>query len=253
MVKIKFIGTGSLEGIPSPLCDCSVCNLARENKKDNKRFRSSIFLEFEDKSSLIIDCSPDFKEQLEKFNFPVENIFITHGHFDHFFGLGELSYLNPLYGTNPKIFGKKDVVDYCKKIFDYLNLNFISLSDSRFKVGKNTLELIDVKHAKNTSTSGLFLDKILIIPEICKINQKIKEKLKEREINLLIIDGAYYNESLYKDHFTIQEAIKFGKDINAKRIIITNIWHKTKSHEELEKEFKDSAEIAYDGLEVSIW
>ena len=252
MTKIKFIGTGSLEGIPSPLCNCNVCNLARKSESKNKRFRSSIFVEFDDKSSLIIDCSPDFKDQLEKFKFHVENIFITHGHFDHFFGLGELSYLNPLYKINPKIFGKKDVIDYCKNIFGYLNLNFSSLDRENFKIGKNDIKLIEVNHAKNTSTRGLFFKKTLIIPEIYKIESEIKEKLKEKEINLLIVDGAYYNESLYKDHFTIQDAINFGKDIGAKNIIITNIWHKTKSHNELEKEFMNSAEIAYDGMEVSV-
>jgi len=251
MTKIKFLGTGSLEGIPSPICKCSVCESARKGGRD-KRLRSSIYIEFNDKTSLIVDCSPDFREQIETFKIPIENIFITHGHFDHFFGLGELSYLKPLYNVNPKIFGKKDVIDYCNNIFHYMNLTFNPLENSIFKLNNNNIKIIQVEHAKNTSTAGLFFDKVLIIPEIYKISNDTKEDLKKKEIDLLIIDGAYYNKAVYKDHFTIQEAIGFAKNIGAKRTIITNIWHKTKLHNELKKEFEKFAEIAYDGLEVFV-
>jgi phosphoribosyl 1,2-cyclic phosphate phosphodiesterase len=252
MTKIKFIGTGSLEGTPSPLCDCQVCNLARKNDSKDKRLRSSIFLEFNDGNSLIIDCSPDFRKQLEKFKFPIENIFITHGHFDHFFGLGELSYLNNLYKKSPNIYGRTDVIDYCKHIFGYLNLGFRPLNENKFKIGKNEISLIEVVHAKNTSTTGILFNKILILPEIYKIDPETKKTLKNSEIDLLIVDGAYYGEAVYKDHFTIQEAIRFGKDVGAKRTIVTNIWHRTKPFNKLKEEFSEFAEIAYDGMEINL-
>ncbi len=251
MTKIKFLGTGSLEGIPSPLCKCSVCESARKKGKD-KRLRSSIYIEFNDKTSLIIDCSPDFREQVENFKIPIENIFITHGHYDHFSGLGELSYLIPLYGVKPKIHGKKDVVDYCKEMYGYIPMNFSSINSSSFKIGNNLIELIPVIHAKNTSTSGIYFNNILIIPEIYNLDENIKKSLKDKQIELLIIDATYYKEQVYKDHFTIQMARDFTKEIGAKRTIVTNIWHNTKTHELLTKEFKKDLEIAFDGLTIEI-
>ncbi|MBT4538912.1 MBL fold metallo-hydrolase [Candidatus Woesearchaeota archaeon] len=247
MTLIKFIGTGSLEGIPSPLCDCKVCKHARIGGR-NKRYRSSMFLEFDDGNSLLIDCTPDFKQQLEEFRFSLENIFISHGHIDHFLGIGEISYLKALYGVNPKIYGKEDVMQYCQSYFGFLKLDFISV-EKKIKIGKNVLELIPVYHARNTSTNGLLYRDTLILPEVYTVEDDIIKYLKSKNIKRLICDAAYYDKALYDDHFTINQAIDLGKKIGAKEIILTNIWHKTKSHEELSTEFEDVT-FSYDGMEL---
>jgi phosphoribosyl 1,2-cyclic phosphate phosphodiesterase len=51
--------------------------------------RSSLFIEGEEK--ILIDCGPDIREQMMRFNLPLmDAVLITHEHGDHYLGLDEL-------------------------------------------------------------------------------------------------------------------------------------------------------------------
>lgn len=249
MAKLTFLGTGSLEGIPSPLCTCNTCNSARKGTKD-ARLRSSMLIEFDDGESLIIDCTPDFRTQVEKFKPEIKNLFISHGHFDHFFGLGELSYLIPLFNINLTVHAAKDVINYCKTIFPFIKINYKEVNDVLI-IGKNKLELIPVYHAKNTTTHGLLFNTVAIIPEVYKIDEKTKAWLKSKKVHTLICDAAYYDKAVFNDHFTIFDAINLGKELDVQKTIVTNIWHKNPKHSELTKRHPEII-VAFDGLEIEI-
>ena len=59
-MKITFLGTGTSQGVPIIACDCVVCQ--SENEKD-KRLRSSVLIEHQDKI-FVIDTGPDFRQQM---------------------------------------------------------------------------------------------------------------------------------------------------------------------------------------------
>ena len=60
LLKITFLGTGTSQGIPMIASNDPVC--LSEDSKD-KRLRSSILFSLEDKN-YIIDCGPDFRQQM---------------------------------------------------------------------------------------------------------------------------------------------------------------------------------------------
>jgi len=69
-------------------CDCDTCNLARERGVERSRF--SVHVENERTGeSLLIDLSPDFRQQFLTRDVPLPDAaVVTHIHFDHLDGLG---------------------------------------------------------------------------------------------------------------------------------------------------------------------
>ncbi|MCQ2257207.1 MAG: MBL fold metallo-hydrolase [Bacteroidaceae bacterium] len=86
-MKITILGTGTSCGVPQIGCSCEVC--ASKDAKD-KRLRCSTLVEVGGKS-ILIDCGPDFREQMLRVNFkPLDAVLITHEHYDHVGGLDDL-------------------------------------------------------------------------------------------------------------------------------------------------------------------
>ncbi len=88
MGKITFLGTGTSQGVPMIGCDCNVCKSS--DPKDN-RLRTSAFVEY-DGFKILIDCGPDFREQMLRLNDfkPIDAVLVTHEHYDHVGGLDDL-------------------------------------------------------------------------------------------------------------------------------------------------------------------
>jgi phosphoribosyl 1,2-cyclic phosphate phosphodiesterase len=59
-IKIRFLGTGTSQGVPVVARPCAVCNST--DKKD-KRLRSSVLIETAGRV-FTIDAGPDFRYQL---------------------------------------------------------------------------------------------------------------------------------------------------------------------------------------------
>ena len=64
-MKLIFLGTGTSTGIPTIGVDRPVCK--SEDSKDI-RLRSSILINIKEKN-ILIDCSPDFRQQMLKIIF----------------------------------------------------------------------------------------------------------------------------------------------------------------------------------------
>ena len=58
-MKLRFLGTGTSNGVPVIGCTCKVC---KSNNAKDKRLRTSALLETET-NRILIDCGPDFRQQ----------------------------------------------------------------------------------------------------------------------------------------------------------------------------------------------
>ena len=84
--------------------DRPVCK--SEDSKDI-RLRSSILINVKQKN-ILIDCSPDFRQQMLNNNFSkIDAILFTHEHSDHTAGLDDVRPISFKYGKIP-LFGKKE-------------------------------------------------------------------------------------------------------------------------------------------------
>ena len=111
-MKVTFLGTGTSQGIPIIGSQHPVC--LSTNPKD-KRLRVSVLLEWGD-FTILIDCSPDFRQQLLRTNCTrIDAVLFTHEHSDHTAGIDDL---RPFYFRqgNLPIYAHQRVLDALKSV-----------------------------------------------------------------------------------------------------------------------------------------
>ena len=87
-MEVTLLGTGDTTGTPTPRCDCETCERARGTGVERTRFSVHVRNE-RTGESLLVDASPDFRQQLLREDVPLPDAaVITHVHFDHLDGLG---------------------------------------------------------------------------------------------------------------------------------------------------------------------
>ncbi|MDE6248991.1 MAG: MBL fold metallo-hydrolase, partial [Paramuribaculum sp.] len=99
-MKLTFLGTGTSTGVPQIRCTCPVCTSS--DPRDN-RLRCAAMIETHGKR-LLIDCGPDFREQMLRFQKPedgIDALLVTHSHYDHTGGIDDL---RPYYGDHAQGF-----------------------------------------------------------------------------------------------------------------------------------------------------
>ena len=90
-MKIKFLGTGTSQGIPVIGCNCKICK--SKDKKDI-RLRSSIYIKYKNQN-FVVDTGPDFRQQVLTNNIKkIDFVLYTHAHRDHTSGIDELRSFN---------------------------------------------------------------------------------------------------------------------------------------------------------------
>ena len=121
-MKLTFLGTGTSIGVPAIGCNCEVC-LSQEPK--DKRLRSSAMLETDGGLRVLIDCGPDFRQQIMRYNRQgktpffdkIHPVLFTHIHYDHVGGTDDL---RPFaWFGDVDIYAQKDVIDGLHQTMPY--------------------------------------------------------------------------------------------------------------------------------------
>ena len=121
-MKLTFLGTGTSIGVPAIGCNCEVC-LSQEPK--DKRLRSSAMLDTDGGLRVLIDCGPDFRQQIMRYNRQgktpffdkIDAVLFTHIHYDHVGGTDDL---RPFaWFGDVDIYAQKDVIDGLHQTMPY--------------------------------------------------------------------------------------------------------------------------------------
>lgn len=253
MVKLKFLGTGTSQGIPVIGSTHPVC--LSSNPKD-KRLRSSVLFQVDSKN-IVVDTGPDFRQQMLSAGIDhLDAILFTHEHKDHLAGFDDI---RPFYFRQGPldVYGTEQAFESLKKSFDYIfaefkypgvpevNLHNIS-HQSPFEHDGISINAIEVLHYK-LPVLGFRIGDLSYITDANFISEEEKKKLKGTKI--LVLNALRKEKHI--SHFNLEEAIALAQEIGAEHTYFTHISHLLGFHDEVEQELPKGIHLAYDGLEVS--
>lgn len=87
-MKLQFLGTGTSCGVPLIGCTCPACT---STDPCDRRLRTSALVTADNGANILIDCGPDFREQMLRAGAPpLDALLVTHVHYDHVGGIDDL-------------------------------------------------------------------------------------------------------------------------------------------------------------------
>lgn len=253
-MKITFLGTGTSQGVPVIACKCDVC--LSNNKKD-KRLRSSVLIEING-WNIVIDTGPDFRFQMLREGVQtLDAILYTHEHKDHIAGLDDVRAFNYNQKVQIPVYGARRVLDAIKSEFHYAfteprypgvpELLLHEVRNEEFIICEDIPVVpIEVMHFK-LPVNGFRIGDFTYITDMKTISEEEQRKIAGSEI--LVINALQKGDHI--SHLTLQEAIDFAEEINAKQTYFTHISHKLGKHEDVSKLLPPNIFLAFDGMKVS--
>lgn len=253
--KITFLGTGTSTGVPMI---SSKHPVAKSTDFRDKRLRSSIMISWND-ATYIIDCGPDFRQQMLNENVEsINGIIFTHEHADHIAGLDDIRGYSFQMGEVP-IYVTERVLKTLEKRYDYIfatenryptapkvNPTIIS-HHQNFNLDGVEVIPIEVLHGK-LPILGFRFGNFAYLTDIKSISEAEIEKLKGVEV--LVVTGL--RKQPHSTHFNIEEALSFANQIKPQKTYLTHISEMLGFHAEIEKELPENVYLAYDGLSFEV-
>ena len=252
-MKLKFLGTGTSQGVPVIGCTCEVCT--SQNPKDI-RFRASAMVTTDENRKILIDCGPDFRQQMliNKENH-VDITLLTHEHNDHVIGLDDMRPLIFKSGKNMPIYCLSRVGNEVKNRFPYAfaderypgapAFDLHSITNEKFHFKDVEIDPIAVNHG-TLPILGYKFKKLAYITDGSSVEDK--EKLKDLDVLIL---NCIRKFDPHPAHFVLADVIKLFEELKPKKLFLTHISHHFGLHNIEDKQLPTGIHLAYDGLEIN--
>ncbi len=253
-MKITFLGTGTSQGIPMIANNAPVC-LSTDTK--DKRLRSSVMISWND-VNYIIDCGPDFRQQMLRENIQsINGVLFTHEHSDHTAGIDDLRPFTYQMGEVP-VYAQERVLKNLKVRFDYIfktenryagapKLKEHIITNQSFDLDGMQVTPIEIFHGDLPITAYRF-GNVAYITDLKTMVDQEKEKLQN--LDVLIVNALRIEE--HPTHLNLEEALAFVEEIKPKRAYFSHISHKLGFHAEVEKILPKNVFLSYDGMQVKV-
>ena len=251
--RLRFLGTGTSQGVPMIGCSCEVCKST--DPRDN-RLRASIFVEYEG-LKILVDAGPDFRQQLLREGIgSIDAILLTHNHKDHTGGLDDIRAFNYFDKKATDIYCEKYVEDSLRQEYSYAfaeikypgapEWNVHNIDENPFCINGVKIIPIRGKHYK-LPVLGYRFGNVAYCTDMNHIADEEFEKLKGLEH--FIINCVRRGRHI--SHFSLEGALEVAEKVGAKHTWITHLSHQLPRHEVLLTELPDNVEPAYDGLHIN--
>ena len=258
-MKFIILGCGSSMGVPRPDGFFGNCD---PNEKKNYRTRCSALIKT-DKENVLIDTSPDLRQQLLRHKIKkINKVFYSHMHADQTHGINDL---RSFYLNNKKpieVFADKSTSQYLKNNFSYcfksyskeypatLNLNKINTKNDLFvtsSLKKINVKAISVLHGNVNSICYIINRELAYISDVSEI---LKRDLKYfKNLEYLIIDCLWYN--FHPSHFNLEKSLDLINYLKPKKAILTNL-SPVLDYKVLKKLVPKNVIPAHDGLTINL-
>jgi len=256
-MKLTFLGTGTSCGVPTIGCQCHTCTSPDPH---DKRLRCSALIET-DRTRLLIDCGPDFREQIMPHPFRrIDGILITHAHYDHMGGMddvrpycqfGEINvYADPIARK-----GMLEMLPYCFAEHRYPGVPAIQLHEIHphvpFTIGDFRIIPFQIMH-HNLPILGYRIEqggKVLVY--ITDMKSIVPEEVPYAEqCDVLVVNAL--RPLPHHSHQTLDEAVSFSQQIDAPQTWLIHSSHDMPRHDDVNKLLPSNIQMAFDGQVIEI-
>ncbi len=262
-MKLTFLGTGTSCGVPTIGCRCYTCTSPDEH---DKRLRCSALVETE-KTRLLIDCGPDFRQQIMTQPFrKIDGILITHAHYDHMGGMddirpycqfGEINvYADPLARQ-----GMLQMLPYCFAEHRYPGVPAIQLHEIHphepfcigdidimpFQVMHHDLPILGYRLSPHTNDDSQAASLVYITDMKTIAPQEVAYA---RDAKVLVVNAL--RQKPHHSHQTLNEAVAFARAVSSPQTWLIHSSHDIGRHAEVNAQLPPDIQLAYDGQVITI-
>lgn len=248
---LKILGSGTSTGVPEIGCTCEVCT---SGDPRDRRLRASALLETED-ARILIDCGPDFREQVIGVPFAkIDGVLITHEHYDHVGGLDDLRPFCrfgeiPIYAETYTAERLRTRMPYCFMEHPYPGVPRIPLQEIEpghpFFINHTEILPLRVMHGR-LPILGYRIGKIGYITDMLTLPAESVEQLAG--LDVLVVNALRI--APHTTHQSLEEALETAKRIGAKETYFIHMSHQMGKQAEVEKQLPPHVHFATDGLEI---
>lgn len=254
-MRIHILGSGTSTGVPEIGCTCEVC---QSTDARDKRLRTSALVDTDD-ATLLVDCGPDFREQmlrLDDFR-KIDGVLITHEHYDHVGGLDDLRPFCrlgeiPLYAEGYTGNDLRNRMPYCLVEQSYPGVPRIYLQEIEegkpFYIHQTEVLPFRVMHGRLPILGYRIGGKIGYITDMLTMPEASYNCLQGVEI--LIMNALRYKPHL--THQSVPEALAVANRIRAKETYLVHMSHHVGLHAKIASTLPPHIHFAYDGLTIEI-
>lgn len=227
MMKLTFLGTGTSTGVPQIGCLCEVCTSADPREK---RLRASVMVEVEPGHNFLIDCGPDFRQQMLRAGAPpLSALLITHSHYDHVGGIDDMrpyccpdSF--PVYCREDVARDLRERVPYCfrKHLYPGVPTFDIHIIDPErdFTVDGIAVTPLPVMHAR-LPIIGFRIGNLAYITDCSEMPAATLDKI--RGVDTLVINALRHEPHM--SHMNLQQTLEVISAAAPRQAFLTHLSH----------------------------
>lgn len=253
-MKLTFLGTGTSTGVPQIGCHCEVCTSTDPREK---RLRASALIKTVYGKNIIIDCGPDFREQILRIGAPpLRALLVTHSHYDHVGGIDDL---RPYcYPDSFPVYCRPDVardlrerVPYCFADNLYPGVPTFDIHEidrnRDFMIDDIKVTPLSVMHAQ-LPIVGYKIGNLAYITDCSEMPADTAEKICG--IDTLVINALRHTPHM--SHMNLEQALDVIKLVRPRQAHLTHISHDMGLIGPTSRLLPAGVSIATDGLTIEV-
>jgi phosphoribosyl 1,2-cyclic phosphate phosphodiesterase len=248
---LTVLGSGTSMGVPTIGCTCAVCHSPDPH---DRRTRPSILLEFDGKS-VLIDTTPDFREQAIRERISrIDAVLYTHTHADHILGIDDLRPLSYHRDGRIPLYARPEAADFIRNMFRYIfdaEYKFGGLPQVELKPLEGPLALfgarfepVTVIHGE-TEICGYRFGSAAYLTDHSLVPEASFDQL--HDLDILFLDALRHKP--HPTHSTVENSLRIVERVKPRRAFFTHICHDL-PHEETNASLPENVRLSYDGMKL---